>query len=83
MGYIGNSPALDETVSSSQIVDGTIKDVDIADEVIIRSVATSVNTISSDLTLTSATNNLSFGDVTISGANTDVTVPSGSTWIIV
>ncbi len=59
-----------------------VEEQDIIDNVIARSMATSVNTISSDLTLTSATNNLSFGDVTISGANTDVTVPSGVTWII-
>ena len=59
-----------------------VEEQDIIDNVIARSMATSVNTISSDLTLTSATNNLSFGDVTISGANTDVTVPNGVTWII-
>ena len=34
MGYIGNSPALDETVSSSQIVDGTIATADIADNAV-------------------------------------------------
>ncbi len=59
-----------------------VEEQDIIDNVIARSMATSANTISSDLTLTSATNNLSFGDVTISGANTDVTVPNGVTWII-
>jgi len=78
MGYLGNAPA-DQAV---QIGTGSVEEQDIIDNVIVRTMATSVNTISSDLTLTSATNNLSFGDVTISGANTDVTVPSGSTWII-
>jgi hypothetical protein len=79
MGYLGNAPA-DQAV---QIGTGSVEEQDIIDNVIVRTMATSVNTISSDLTLTSATNNLSFGDVTISGANTDVTVPSGVTWIIV
>ena len=78
MGYLGNAPA-DQVV---QIGTGSVEEQDIIDNVIVRTMATSVNTISSDLTLTSATNNLSFGDVTISGANTDVTVPSGVTWII-
>jgi|TARA_B100001964_G_scaffold152737_1_gene168072 hypothetical protein len=78
MGYLGNAPA-DQAV---QIGTGSVEEQDIIDNVIVRTMATSVNTISSDLTLTSATNNLSFGDVTISGANTDVTVPSGVTWII-
>jgi hypothetical protein len=77
--YLGNAPA-DQAV---QIGTGSVEEQDIIDNVIVRTMATSVNTISSDLTLTSATNNLSFGDVTISGANTDVTVPSGVTWIIV
>ena len=77
--YLGNAPA-DQAV---QIGTGSVEEQDIIDNVIVRSMATSANTISSDLTLTSATNNLSFGDVTISGANTDVTVPSGVTWIIV
>ncbi len=77
--YLGNAPA-DQAV---QIGTGSVEEQDIIDNVIVRTWATSVNTISSDLTLTSATNNLSFGDVTISGANTDVTVPSGVTWIIV
>jgi len=76
--YLGNAPA-DQVV---QIGTGSVEEQDIIDNVIVRTMATSVNTISSDLTLTSATNNLSFGDVTISGANTDVTVPSGVTWII-
>jgi len=76
--YLGNAPA-DQAV---QIGTGSVEEQDIIDNVIVRTMATSVNTISSDLTLTSATNNLSFGDVTISGANTDVTVPSGVTWII-
>ena len=79
MGYLGNAPA-DQAV---QIGTGSVEEQDIIDNVIVRTWATSVNTISSDLTLTSATNNLSFVDVTISGANTDVTVPSGVTWIIV
>ena len=79
MGYLGNAPA-DQAV---QIGTGSVEEQDIIDNVIVRTMATSVNTISSDLTLTSATNNLSFGDLTISGANTDVTVPSGVTWIIV
>jgi hypothetical protein len=78
MGYLGNAPA-DQAV---QIGTGSVEEQDIIDNVIVRTMATSVNTISSDLTLTSATNNLSFGDVTISGANTDVTVPSGVSWII-
>ena len=78
MGYLGNAPA-DQAV---QIGTGSVEEQDIIDNVIVRTMATSVNTISSDLTLTSATNNLSFGDVTISGANTDITVPSGVTWII-
>ncbi len=78
MGYLGNAPA-DQAV---QIGTGSVEEQDIIDNVIVRTMATSVNTISSDLTLTSATNNLSFGDVTISGANTDVTVPNGVTWII-
>ena len=77
--YLGNAPA-DQAV---QIGTGSVEEQDIIDNVIVRTMATSVNTISSDLTLTSATNNLSFGDVTISGTNTDVTVPSGVTWIIV
>ncbi len=76
--YLGNAPA-DQAV---QIGTGSVEEQDIIDNVIVRTMATSVNTISSDLTLTSATNNLSFGDVTISGANTDVTVPNGVTWII-
>ncbi len=79
MGYLGNAPA-DQAV---QIGTGSVEEQDIIDNVIVRTMATSVNTISSDLTLTSATNNLSFGDVTISGANTDVTIPSGVTWLIV
>ena len=79
MGYLGNAPA-DQAV---QIGTGSVEEQDIIDNVIVRTMATSVNTISSDLTLDSSSHNISFGDVTISGANTDVTVPSGVTWIIV
>ena len=78
MGYLGNAPA-DQAV---QIGTGLVEEQDIIDNVIVRTWATSVNTISSDLTLDSSSYNISFGDVTISGANTDVTVPSGSTWRI-
>jgi len=70
-------------IKSTGIADGVIADVDIKDEVILRSVATSVNTISADLTFTANTNNLSIGDVAISGGSTDVIVSSGTTWIIV
>ncbi len=79
MGYLGNAPA-DQAV---QIGTGSVEEQDIIDSVVLRSWATSVNTISSDLTLNASSHNITFGDVTISGANTDVTVPSGSTWIIV
>ena len=34
MGYVGNSPALDETVSSSQIVDLTVATADIANDAV-------------------------------------------------
>jgi len=78
MGYLGNAPA-DQAV---QIGTGSVEEQDIIDSVVLRSWATSVNTISSDLTLNASSHNITFGDVTISGANTDVTVPSGSTWTI-
>ncbi len=78
MGYLGNAPA-DQAV---QIGTGSVEEQDIIDNVIVRTMATSVNTISSDLTLNASSHNITFGDVTISGANTDVTVPSGSTWTI-
>ena len=76
--YLGNAPA-DQAV---QIGTGSVEEQDIIDSVVLRSWATSVNTISSDLTLNASSHNITFGDVTISGANTDVTVPSGSTWTI-
>ena len=76
--YLGNAPA-DQAV---QIGTGSVEEQDIIDSVVLRSWATSVNTISSDLTLNASSHNITFGDVTISGANTDVTVPSGSTWMI-
>jgi len=77
--YLGNAPA-DQAV---QIGTGSVEEQDIIDSVVLRSWATSVNTISSDLTLNASSHNITFGDVTISGANTDVTVPSGSTWKII
>jgi hypothetical protein len=88
MGYLGNAPA-DQAVQigtgvvgTSEIEDASVADVDMADSLIIRSQATSVNTIGANTTIGAAnTNNFSVGDVTISDGFT-VTVPDTSNWLI-
>ena len=90
MGYLGNAPA-DQAVQigtgvvgTSEIEDDSVAAADIAAGAIFAEMVllgTIPNTISSDTTISHSAN-FSIREVTISGANTDVTVSSSSTWTI-